>query len=73
MDNTAWSDETVELPSKVAPSKNWTVPLTPVGLATIDEVKVTFDPKQLGLLFDEREIKTAAFVTVKVPVRYVMA
>ena len=69
---TAWSVATVELPREVAPSKNCTVPVTPVGLATIEEVRVTFDPEQLGLLMDETEIKTVAFITVKVPSTYVI-
>ena len=64
---TAWSEETVELPREIAPSKNCTDPVTPVVNAEMVAVKFTGDPAQAGLLSEDNETVTLALVTVNVP------
>ena len=66
----AWSEETAELPSEDAPSKNCTDPDTPDGKAEIFAVKFTLDPAQAGLLSEDNETVTLALVTVSVPPIY---
>ena len=58
--------DTATVPNDVAPSKNWTDPVT-FGLEVIVAVKVTDEPKQAGLLFEVKIIVGVAWVTVKVP------